>query len=191
MRIALIDNYDSFTYNLVHYLQKSGNAQVSVIYNDFISPRDLADFDRIVISPGPGLPDAAGITCETIKMHGENKPILGVCLGQQAIGEVYGARLKQLKKVLHGLATQVRIIDPKHPLLAQLPETISVGHYHSWVVDADTLPVHLIASAVSADGEIMALRHARHPVCGVQFHPESLLTPLGQKMIDQWLETTF
>jgi anthranilate synthase component 2 len=186
MRIALIDNYDSFTYNLVHYLQVGG-AEVDVFYNDRVSLDALEVYDRLVLSPGPGLPAEAGITCEAIRRFAPNKPILGVCLGHQAIGEVFGGSLYRLKNVMHGCASQISVMDRGHPLFRGLPAIVQVGHYHSWVVKNAALPHQLMVSALGGKGEVMALRHVDYPTCGVQFHPESLLTPLGQKMISQWI----
>lgn len=189
MRIALIDNYDSFTYNLVHYLSVSGMAKVEVFYHDAVGISCLSEFDRIVLSPGPGLPGEAGITCAVIEKYAPTKPILGVCLGHQAIGVVFGAKLRQLQQVIHGRSTILEVCDSKHPLFGGLPKKMEVGHYHSWVIDEQTIPPSLVCSAVGLDGICMAIRHREFPVCGVQFHPESILTPNGQNMIDQWLRS--
>ncbi|WP_273567730.1 anthranilate synthase component II [Maribacter halichondriae] len=183
-KILVIDNYDSFTYNLVHYLEDL-NCEVVVKRNDQLTLAEVDAFENIVLSPGPGIPDEAGLLKEIISTYGPTKRILGVCLGQQAIGEVYGGSLVNLEEVYHGIATGIKIIK-KDILFEGLPEEIEVGRYHSWVVHPD-LPEVLEATSIDENGQIMSLRHKTHDVCAVQFHPESVLTPHGKKMLENWL----
>ena len=184
--ICLIDNYDSFTYNL-HQLATALGARVTVIRNDQFQAEELSDFDKLLLSPGPGVPAEAGRLLDTIRLWAGRKPILGVCLGEQAIGEVFGARLRNLEEVFHGVQSPVRIVHPDDYLFRGLPQEIHVGRYHSWVVDSDGLPDCLEVTAVSREGYIMALRHKDYDVRGIQFHPESVLTPDGQRIIANWL----
>ena len=184
-QILLIDNYDSFTYNLVHYLEELG-AQVTVRRNDKLSIEEVAAFSHIVLSPGPGIPDEAGLLKEIIATYAATKKILGVCLGQQAIAEVFGGRLENLSEVYHGIATPIKIIDPQATLFNDLPTEVVVGRYHSWVVSED-LPESLKVTARDHKGQIMAIEHKDYPVHAVQFHPESILTPSGKKMLANWL----
>ena len=184
-QVVLIDNYDSFTYNLVHYLEEL-NCQVTVFRNDEIELNDLKSFDKIVLSPGPGLPKDAGILLDIIKEYAPTKSILGVCLGQQAIAEVFGGSLINLETVFHGIATPITILE-NTGLFADLPNTIEVGRYHSWVVNRNDLPESLIVTAVDSNNQIMALRHQTYDVCAVQFHPESILTPHGKTILANWL----
>jgi anthranilate synthase component 2 len=185
MKIAVIDNYDSFTYNLVHYLENL-EVDVSVFRNDEFDLEELEPFDKILLSPGPGIPDEAGLLKTVIKHYGSKKSILGVCLGLQAIGEVYGGKLINLTQVFHGVATAVKQTNPDY-LFDDLPEEITVGRYHSWVIAKENLPNDLIITAVDETGQIMSLKHQTHDVRGVQFHPESVLTPHGQKIIENWV----
>lgn len=184
-QILLIDNYDSFTYNLVHCLEELG-AQVTVRRNDKLSIEEVAAFSHIVLSPGPGIPDEAGLLKEIIATYAATKKILGVCLGQQAIAEVFGGRLENLSEVYHGIATPIKIIDPQATLFKDLPTEVVVGRYHSWVVSED-LPESLKVTARDHKGQIMAIEHKDYPVHAVQFHPESILTPSGKKMLANWL----
>ena len=184
-QILLIDNYDSFTYNLVHYLEELG-AQVTVRRNDKLSLEEVAVFSHIVLSPGPGIPDEAGLLKEIIATYAATKKILGVCLGQQAIAEVFGGRLENLSEVYHGIATPIKIIDPQATLFKDLPTEVVVGRYHSWVV-SEALPESLKVTARDHKGQIMAIEHKEYPVHAVQFHPESILTPSGKKMLANWL----
>lgn len=186
MRIVIIDNYDSFTYNLCQALQALG-AAVTVWRNDTFGLEALQPFDKIVISPGPGIPSEAGNLLAVIREYAGRKPILGICLGEQAIGEVYGGRLVNLSTVFHGVQTPVEITADDY-LFRGLPRKIPVGRYHSWVVDRDTLPGCLEATALSREGYVMALRHREFDVRGIQFHPESVLTPDGGKIIQNWLQ---
>jgi anthranilate synthase component II len=188
MKILLFDNYDSFTYNLVHCLKQVSTADIEVHRNDKISLAEIERFDKIVLSPGPGLPSEAGILLDVIRHFSGKKPILGVCLGQQAIGEVFGGNLKQLKSVFHGVATPIEIVH-NDLIFNGLSKNINVGRYHSWVVDAENFPEkNLEITATDADGNIMALRHRSHDTRGVQFHPESVLTPDGLKMLKNWVK---
>lgn len=184
-KVLVIDNYDSFTYNLVHYLEEL-NCDVTVKRNDQLSLAEVDDFDKIVLSPGPGIPDEAGLLKAIIKEYAATKSILGVCLGQQAIGEVFGGTLNNLDEVYHGVATQVTITVDDESLFKGFDKNIEVGRYHSWVVDKK-LPPELEATSVDENGEIMSLRHKIYDVKGVQYHPESVLTPNGKKLLENWL----
>lgn len=190
--IALIDNYDSFTYNLVQLVEQVG-ARVTVLRNDRFALPDLADYDKLLLSPGPGIPSEAGLLLPVIETYASSKPILGVCLGEQAIGEAFGAKLCNLSDVFHGVQTEISLPSPQHPELADdylfdgLPPRMAVGRYHSWVVSRDGLPDTLAVTAVSDEGLIMGLRHRTLDVHGIQFHPESVLTPLGERIIRNWI----
>jgi len=196
MKIAIIDNYDSFTYNLSHLVKELGT-EVTVLRNDQFELSELQPFSKIILSPGPGIPSEAGLLMDVVRAYAGKKPILGVCLGHQAIGEVFGARLTNLSDVFHGVATPCTIVqeepgavggsNPIDPLFSSLPATITVGRYHSWVVSREAFPDCLEVTAVSDEGQIMALRHRQLNVRGIQFHPESVLTPDGRKMIQNWL----
>ncbi len=191
--IAIIDNYDSFTYNLVQLVEQAG-AQVTVLRNDRFALPDLAAYDKLLLSPGPGIPCEAGLLMQTIETYAPTKPILGICLGEQAIGEAFGARLHNLSEVFHGVQTEISLPSPQHPELAGdylfegLPPRIAVGRYHSWVVSREGLPDTLAVTALSDEGLIMGLRHRQYDVHGIQFHPESVLTPLGERIIRNWLK---
>ena len=185
MRITLIDNYDSFTYNLVHLVKEQG-ADIRVLRNDRFALEDIADCDKILLSPGPGIPSEAGLLCDVIRHYAGRKPILGVCLGEQAIGEVFGGTLINLERVFHGVQTPCRVVADDY-LFAGMPAEFPVGRYHSWVVDAATLPDCLVCAAVSPEGQVMALRHRSLDVHGLQFHPESVLTPDGARIISNWM----
>ena len=186
MKVVVIDNYDSFTYNLVHLLKDLG-ADVTVFRNDKFRLEQLESFDKIVLSPGPGIPSEAGLLLDVIREYAGKKPILGVCLGHQAIGEVFGAQLENLSDVFHGVATPCQItVDDL--LFTGLSSEITVGRYHSWVVSRQSFPGCLEITAVSPEGQIMALRHKDYDVRGIQFHPESVLTPDGKTMINNWLK---
>lgn len=184
-KCVIIDNYDSFTYNLVHLIKELG-ADVTVVRNNQFSLEELDAFDRIVLSPGPGIPSEAGQLLDVIRRYAGVKPILGVCLGHQAIGEVFGAKLENLSDVFHGVTTEARqLVDT--PLFAGLLEHFPVGRYHSWVVAKTSFPDCLEMIAESNEGMIMALRHRTHNVYGIQFHPESVLTPDGKRIMENWL----
>ncbi len=185
MKIVIIDNYDSFTYNLAHLVRELGT-QVTVVRNDQFQLDDLTSFSKIILSPGPGIPSEAGLLLDVIRRYAGYKPILGVCLGHQAIGEVFGAKLENLSNVFHGVATEGSQLG-NDPLFSGLPRRITMGRYHSWVVSRDGLPDCLEVTAVSDEGQIMALKHKELNVRGIQFHPESVLTPDGKKMLQNWL----
>ena len=187
-KILVIDNYDSFTYNLVHYLEDL-NCEVTVFRNDEFYIDEVKSFDKILLSPGPGIPDEAGLLKEVIKTYAPTKSILGVCLGQQAIGEVFGGSLTNLDKVYHGVATQIKITSPDETLFKGLGDEIEVGRYHSWVVSKDDFPEVLEITSVDENGEIMSLRHKTYDVHGVQYHPESVLTPNGKKILENWVNS--
>jgi anthranilate synthase component 2 len=185
MRIVIIDNYDSFTYNLAHLVRELG-AEVTVLRNDRFDPATLGCFDKILLSPGPGIPSEAGLMMEVIRRYAGCRPILGICLGEQGIGEAFGGRLINLANVFHGVQTPCRIVADDY-LFAGLPAEFPVGRYHSWVVDGETLPPELECTAVSPEGQVMALRHRTLDVRGLQFHPESVLTPDGAVLLSNWL----
>jgi anthranilate synthase component II len=186
-RILVIDNYDSFTYNLVHYLEDL-NCEVTVYRNDEFDIEEIAVFDKILLSPGPGIPDEAGLLKAVIEKYAPTKSIFGVCLGQQAIGEVFGGTLSNLDKVYHGVATMVKTVVDDELLFEGLGNEFEVGRYHSWVVDAN-LPDVLEATSFDENGQVMSLRHRTYDVRGVQFHPESVLTPNGKKMLENWVKS--
>ena len=185
MKTIIIDNYDSFTYNLSHLVKELG-VDVTVRRNDQFKLSDLEGFDNIILAPGPGIPEEAGLLMEVIRTYAGRKPILGVCLGHQAIGEVFGAKLENLSSVFHGVATEGTQfgIDP---IFAGLPQRIVMGRYHSWVVSKEQFPDCLEVTAESDEGQIMALRHRQFNVHGIQFHPESVLTPEGRTIVKNWL----
>ena len=184
MKVVIIDNYDSFTYNLSHLIKELG-AEVTVLRNDQFKLEDLEPFNKIVLSPGPGIPSEAGLLLDVIRTYAGKKPILGVCLGHQAIGEAFGGKLVNLSEVFHGVATPCHIVVDD-PIFSGLERSITIGRYHSWVVSKETFPDCLEITA-EADGQIMALRHKTLNVRGIQFHPESVLTPDGKKMIQNWM----
>ncbi|MCV2483675.1 aminodeoxychorismate/anthranilate synthase component II [Flavobacterium sp. SH_e] len=186
-KILVIDNYDSFTYNLVHYLEDL-NCEVTVYRNDEFDIDEIASFEKILLSPGPGIPDEAGLLKAVIEKYSPTKSILGVCLGQQAIGEVFGGTLSNLDKVYHGVATNVKTVVDDEILFEGLGNEFEVGRYHSWVVDSN-LPEDLEATSVDENGQIMSLRHKSYDVRGVQFHPESVLTPNGKKILENWIKS--
>lgn len=186
-RILVIDNYDSFVYNLVHYLEDL-NCEVTVRRNDQLQLEDVEEYDKILLSPGPGIPDEAGLLKPIIERFAASKSILGVCLGQQAIGEVFGGKLGNLESVFHGVATNIDLCVDDEPLFKDLPKQMKVGRYHSWVVLKE-LPDALEATSFDENGQVMSLRHKEFDVRGVQFHPESVLTPEGKKMIENWVKS--
>lgn len=188
-KILVFDNYDSFTYNLVHCIREIGYSNVDVYRNDEISLEEINKYDLILLSPGPGLPKESGILNELIRTYSKTKKIMGVCLGQQAIGEVFGADLINLDKVYHGVSTYVNILDSSEPLFKKLPAKFKIGRYHSWVVDQKNFPECLKITAVDEEDQVMALRHRDYDVCGVQFHPESILTDYGKEIINNWLNS--
>lgn len=188
MNILLIDNYDSFTYNLSQYLEEEGgdDVEVTVWRNDQFGLDDVERFDKIVLSPGPGVPDEAGLLKAVIRRYAPTKPILGVCLGEQAIGEVFGAEIYNLNTVFHGIQSSVRIVASDY-IFDNLSDSIKVGRYHSWVVGKEDFPAELEVTAVSDEGQVMALKHRRYDVHGIQFHPESILTPEGRTIIRNFI----
>ena len=197
MKILVFDNYDSFTYNLVHLVKKITDDEVDVYRNDQISIKDIGKYDKIILSPGPGIPCEAGLLLEVIRTYAPTKSILGVCLGHQAIGESFGGKLENLETVYHGIATPVMLCrnkekngsaKTKKDLFEGLPNEINVGRYHSWIVSKETLPSDLEITALDENGYIMGLRHKTYDVEGVQFHPESVLTPDGEKIMENWLK---
>jgi anthranilate synthase component 2 len=199
MKILVFDNYDSFTYNLVHLVEKIIHQRVEVHRNDQIPLDEVKKFDKIILSPGPGIPSEAGLLLPLIKEYASSKPILGVCLGHQAIGEAFGGTLINLSRVYHGVATPVRImnknvngkngndIDDRN-LFRDLPSEFEAGRYHSWIVSEENFPNELSITARDENNYIMALQHKQYDVTGVQFHPESVLTPLGEKILRNWLK---
>ena len=185
-KVVIIDNYDSFTYNLAHLVKELG-ASVTVYRNDQFSLNQLEPFDKILLSPGPGIPSEAGLLTDVIRTYAGRKPMLGVCLGHQAIGEVFGARLSNLPEVYHGVATPCELVG-HDALFAGMNSRFTIGRYHSWVVSREEFPEALQITALSDDGNIMALRHRNYAIWGIQFHPESVLTPDGRQIIANWLE---
>jgi len=185
VKILVLDNYDSFTYNLVHLVEKVCEHPVDVFRNDAISLDAVEAYDRILLSPGPGLPKDAGLMPALLQRYHQRKAILGVCLGMQAIGELYGARLRNLSRVCHGQATP--LIHEQQGLFRGCPPRFLTGRYHSWVVDGENLPDDLLVTATDPQGLIMALQHRQHAVCGVQFHPESILSEYGEQIFRNWL----
>jgi len=186
-KVIVIDNYDSFTYNLVHAIELMLGHRIDVRRNDQIELSEIEAFDTIILSPGPGIPDEAGKLKEIIAAYAPTKKMLGVCLGQQAIGEVYGAKLKNLSKVYHGVATDMTRTDAKSIVLKDIPEIFEAGRYHSWTIEKSSLPDCLIATCYDEQGEVMGIRHTDYNIEAVQFHPESVLTPQGNKMIENFL----
>lgn len=186
MKTVIIDNYDSFTYNLAHLVKELG-AEVDVLRNDKFELEELEKYNKIILSPGPGIPEEAGLLLEVIRTYAGRKPILGVCLGEQAIGQAFGGKLTNLSEVFHGIQTNVKIKN-KDYIFSGLPTEIPVGRYHSWVVDTDGFPEELVITAISSEGQIMALKHRKYDVHGIQFHPESVLTPDGKQIVGNWLK---
>ena len=186
MKILVFDNYDSFTYNLVHYLEKVSDAKIEVHRNDKISLNDIERFDKILLSPGPGIPSEAGVLLDVIKTYAPSKSILGVCLGQQAIAEAFGGSLINLNEVFHGVSTPVEIVTDD-VIFKNIPKKLNVGRYHSWAVNKIDFPKELEITAIDETGEIMALRHKTYNVRGVQFHPESVLTEHGLQIMENWI----
>jgi len=188
VKILVIDNYDSFVYNLVHYLQEL-DCEVTIKRNDQFKLEEVAAYDRILLSPGPGIPDEAGMLKDIIRTYAGKKPILGVCLGLQAIGEVFGGSITNLSEVYHGVSTKAKIVVNDELFFKGLGDEIEIGHYHSWVVTKDDLPEILEITSLDENGHIMSLRHREFDIRGVQFHPESVLTPKGKEMIKNWIDS--
>ena len=187
MKILILDNYDSFTYNLAHIIRQL-KFDYEVHRNDKIELEEIKRFDKILLSPGPGVPDEAGIMKDVIKQYQSSKSILGVCLGHQGIAEVYGGSLYNIPKVLHGVTSTANVIDHEENLFKGLPASFQVTHYHSWAVLSGSLPAEVKVTAENDEGLIMSIRHTRFDVRGVQFHPESIMTPEGPKIIENWLK---
>ncbi len=188
MKILVFDNYDSFTYNLVQYLERVSPVKVDVFRNDKISLEEIGKYDKILLSPGPGIPSEAGLLLDVIRKYAPTKSILGVCLGQQAIGEVFGGKLVNLASVYHGVATEMEVVQDD-VLFKGLPKKFKAGRYHSWVVDEKNFPNDLEITCVDENGFVMGLRHKKYDVRGVQFHPESVLTEHGLDMIKNWVNS--
>lgn len=188
MKILVFDNYDSFTYNLVHLVEQIMGEKVDVFRNDAIALEEVKEYDKIILSPGPGIPSESGLLLPLIKEYASTKSILGVCLGQQAIGEAFGGKLVNLKEVYHGVATPIKLLNRNTKIFRGLPEQIEAGRYHSWVVSDEDFPDCLDITARDEQNYIMALQHKAFDVCGVQFHPESVLTPDGEKILRNWLK---
>lgn len=189
MKILVFDNYDSFTYNLVHLVEKIMHTKVEVFRNDQITLENVKEYDKIILSPGPGIPEEAGLLLPLIKEYAATKSILGVCLGHQAIGEAFGGKLVNLSTVYHGVSTPITIDETKNaPLFEGLPEILEVGRYHSWIIAEENFPEELEITARDENNYIMALQHKTYDVQGVQFHPESVLTPMGEKILKNWLK---
>jgi anthranilate synthase component 2 len=186
MKILVLDNYDSFTYNLVYILRELHD-DVEVHRNDKITLEEVAQYDKILLSPGPGIPSEAGIMQDLIRTYAPTKSIMGVCLGHQGIGEVFGASLNNMADVLHGISDTAIITDPSEPLFQGLPSSFQVGRYHSWTVVVDTVPDTMTITAIDENGQVMGLHHNTYDVRGVQFHPESVLTEHGKQMLQNWL----
>ncbi len=186
-KVIIIDNYDSFTYNLVHIIEEILDKKVQVVRNDEFELKELEAYDYIILSPGPGVPDEAGLLKDVIKVYGSSKKILGVCLGLQAIGEVYGAQLRNLDKVLHGQRTIMHQTEIKSPIFKDVPDSFYAGRYHSWVIDKSSDIAALEVTSIGENGQIMAVQHKDYQVYGVQFHPESIMTDEGKLMISNFL----
>ena len=186
MKILVLDNYDSFTYNLVQMIEQIVNEKIDVFRNDKISLEEVEKYDKIILSPGPGIPEEAGILLELIKKYGPTKSIFGVCLGQQAIAEAFGGTLINLSEIYHGVATESTQIN-QHKLFKNLPETLEVGRYHSWAVNPENFPDELEITSVDKNGMIMSLQHKNYDVHAVQYHPESILTPKGKQILENFL----
>ncbi|MCO6563876.1 MAG: aminodeoxychorismate/anthranilate synthase component II [Apibacter sp.] len=187
MKILVLDNYDSFTYNLVHMIKQLNYMDVNVFRNDQITLSEVANYDKIILSPGPGIPSESGILLSLIKQYAPTRSILGVCLGEQAIGVAFGAELINLEDVYHGVATKIKVIEEDY-IFKSLPTKIEVGRYHSWIVDKQNFPYELQITAIDKNNQIMAIKHKHYDVHGVQFHPESILTPEGKIIIKNFLE---
>ena len=186
MKILVLDNYDSFTYNLVQMIEQIVGEKVDVFRNDQISLEDIEKYDKIILSPGPGIPEEAGILLDLIKKYAPTKSIFGVCLGQQAIAEAFGGSLINLKEIYHGVATESKQVK-EHKILKNLPETLEVGRYHSWAVNPEDFPEELEITSMDKDGMIMSLKHKSYDVNAVQYHPESILTPKGKQILENFL----
>ncbi len=188
MKILIIDNYDSFTYNLVHMVEKITGKFPAILRNDEIHLEDISKFDLIMLSPGPGIPEEAGILKDAIQMYAGKKPIFGVCLGLQAITEVFGGRIINMDEVFHGVATEMTITQPDANIFRGLPSKFPAARYHSWIASKEDLPKELEITAEDEEGGIMAIRHRKYPISAVQFHPESILTEVGEQLVKNFIE---
>jgi len=195
MKLLVFDNYDSFTYNLVHLVKKIMDCELDVYRNDEIDLEKVKDYDKIILSPGPGIPSEAGLLIPLIKEYSSTKSILGVCLGHQAIAEAFGGKLINLENVFHGIATPIRILKPgisapehSRSIFEEIPEQFDAGRYHSWIVSDENFPYELEVTARDENNYIMALQHKKFDVQGLQFHPESVLTPNGEQILRNWLK---
>ncbi|HRY32033.1 MAG TPA: aminodeoxychorismate/anthranilate synthase component II [Bacteroidales bacterium] len=189
MRLLLLDNYDSFTYNLVELIRSLRGPVCEVVPHDRFDPASLPDYSKVLISPGPGLPSGAGLSCELIRRLGPEQSLLGICLGHQAIATVFGAGLYRMERVFHGKVTEVSVLDKDEVLFRNLPHAFNAGLYHSWAVEAASLPSCLIPTAVSGEGVLMGLRHSSRDIHGLQFHPESVMTPTGRQILTNWIHS--
>ncbi|MEZ4886629.1 MAG: aminodeoxychorismate/anthranilate synthase component II [Chitinophagales bacterium] len=188
MKILVLDNYDSFVYNLVHIIRALGyGGDMDIVRNDKIELEEVVQYDKILLSPGPGIPEEAGIMMDLIRKYAPTKSIMGVCLGHQAIGEVFGAKLVNMDEVLHGIATPNIVKDEDELLFEGVPNRFTVARYHSWMIDAETVTEELKVTAVDDENRVMGIRHREYDVRGVQFHPESVLTEHGVKIVENWL----
>lgn len=185
-KVLIIDNYDSFTYNLVHIVEELIGQSVRVVKNDELTLEEASAYDELILSPGPGLPTDAGLLMSLIQTYGPTKKILGVCLGLQAIAEVYGAQLINLAQVYHGIQSEIELVN-ESLLFAGLPSQLIVGRYHSWVMDPASVPEHLKVTAYDSTGQIMSIEHREHLVYGIQYHPESIMTPMGRQILENFL----
>mgnify|MGYP001548153995 CR=1 FL=1 len=188
MKVLIIDNYDSFTYNLVHSIEKIPDCEVKVIRNDMIKPNEISGYDKLVLSPGPGIPDEAGFLKEIIKEQSGKIPMFGVCLGLQAITEVFGGKLVNLDEVYHGVATSMTVTREENIIFKNIPKIFKAGRYHSWAADPEGFPEDLLVTARDESGEIMAISHRTLDIHAVQFHPESVLTEYGQTIIENFIK---
>lgn len=188
MKILILDNYDSFTYNLVHMVEKITGDFPTVYRNDEISLEEINDYDMIMLSPGPGIPDEAGILKDVIKMYASKKPIFGVCLGLQAIAEVFGGKIINMDEVFHGVATEMSIVKENATIFRDVPKTFLAARYHSWIASEENFPDELEITAVDEDGKIQAIQHKEFPMSAVQFHPESILTEVGEQLVRNFIE---
>ena len=191
MKILILDNYDSFTYNLVQYVKELVGKKVDVFRNDKIELEEVAKYDTIILSPGPGLPKDAGIVLDLIKKYAPTKSILGVCLGHQAIGEAFGGELRNLEKVYHGVPTTMKQTGERTNIFKNIPLNFEAGRYHSWVIKKESLPSELLVTVIDDEGEIMAMRHKKYNLAGIQFHPESIMTKYGKQMLANFLNIDF
>ncbi len=187
-KILILDNYDSFTYNLVQYVEELTDIDVNVKRNDEISMEEVSQYDTIILSPGPGLPQDAGIMIDLIREYASSKNILGVCLGHQAIGMAFGADLTNLERVYHGVKTEIKVLDGADPIYRGITTKPKVGRYHSWVISPDSLNEEFVVTAISEDNNIMSIKHKEYKLWGVQYHPESIMTEEGKKIIKNFLE---